>query len=261
VEPVYGTVIQLARMLWRAQGLTFTVTGVENVPTDGGAVIAINHTGYLDFTFAGLPAYRQKRGRKVRFMAKKEVFDNKITGPIMRSLRHIEVDRDSGAASFDEACRNLKEGELVGVYPEATISRSFEIKGFKSGAARMAIAADVPIVPHIIWGAQRIWTKGYPKNMWRPKVPISVAVGEPIAPTLPPTELTALLHSRMQHLLEQVQDAYGPHPPGEYWVPHRLGGGAPSLAEADRMDAEEAVQKAQANAAREEQAGPAGAPG
>ena len=85
--------------------------------------------------------------------------------------------------------------------------------------------------------------------MWRPKVPISVAVGEPIMPTLPPTELTALLHSRMQHLLERVQDAYGPYPPGEYWVPHRLGGGAPTLAEANRMDAEEAMQKARAKAA------------
>jgi 1-acyl-sn-glycerol-3-phosphate acyltransferase len=261
VEPVYGTVIQLARLVWRLQGLKFTVTGVENLPRTGGAVIAINHTSYFDFTFAGLPAYKQHLGRKVRFMAKKEVYDHKITGPLMRSLRHIEVDRDSGAASYDEACRKLKEGELVGVYPEATISRSFEIKQFKSGAARMAIAADVPIVPHIIWGAQRIWTKGHPKNMWRPKVPISVAVGEPIAPTLPPTELTALLHSRMQHLLEQVQDAYGPHPPGEFWVPHRLGGGAPSLAEANQMDADESIQKAQAKADREQQAGPAGPSG
>jgi 1-acyl-sn-glycerol-3-phosphate acyltransferase len=262
VEPVYGTVIQLARLIWRAQGLKFTITGVENLPRTGGAVVAINHTSYFDFTFAGLPAYKQHLGRKVRFMAKKEVFDSKLTGPIMRSLRHIEVDRDSGAGSFEQACRALKEGELVGVYPEATISRSFEIKEFKSGAARMAVAADVPIVPHIVWGAQRIWTKGYPKNMWRPKVPITVAVGEPIAPTLPPTELTALLHSRMQHLLEQVQDAYGPYPPGEYWVPHRLGGGAPSLAEANQMDAEEAIQKAQAKAARRaQQSGSAEAPG
>ena len=68
-------------------------------------------------------------------------------------------------------------------------------------------------------------------------MPISITVGEPIYPTLPAAELTALLHSRMQHLLEQVQDAYGPHPPGEFWVPHRLGGGAPTLAEANRMDA------------------------
>jgi 1-acyl-sn-glycerol-3-phosphate acyltransferase len=261
VEPVYGTVIQLARLVWRLQGLKFTVTGVENLPVTGGAVIAINHTSYFDFTFAGLPAYKQHRGRKVRFMAKQEVFDHKISGPIMRSLRHIPVDRDSGADSFEHACQALKEGELVGVYPEATISRSFEIKTLKSGAARMAIACDVPIVPHIVWGAQRIWTKGHPKNLRRPKVPISVAVGEPIAPTLPPQELTAVLHSRMQHLLERVQDAYGPHPPGEYWVPHRLGGGAPSLAEANQMDADEAIQKAQAKAARNMGADPTGAPG
>ena len=240
MEPVYGTIIQAARLSWRLQGLTFTVTGVENLPATGGAVVAIN------------------RGRKVRFMAKKEVFDHKITGPIMRSLRHIEVDRDSGAVSFSAAVAALKAGELVGVYPEATISRSFEIKDFKSGAARMAIEAGVPIVPHIVWGAQRIWTKGHPKKLLRPKVPIAVAVGEPIEPTLPAPELTQLLHSRMQHLLERVQDAYGPHPPGEFWVPRRLGGGAPTLAEANRMDLDEAAEKA---ARRAERSGPVGPPG
>ncbi|MGB3483894.1 MAG: lysophospholipid acyltransferase family protein [Mycobacterium sp.] len=250
MEPVYGTAIQLARLVWKVQGLKLTVTGLENLPRTGGAVIAINHTSYFDFTFAGLPAQRQGLGRKVRFMAKKEVFENKIGGPLMRSFRHIPVDRAAGAESFDEACRRLEAGELVGVYPEATISRSFEIKEFKSGAARMAIAAGVPIVPHVIWGAQRLWTKDHPKNMWRPKVPISVAVGEPIQPTLPATELTALLHHRMEHLLERVQEAYGPHPPGAFWVPHRLGGGAPSLAEAGRLDAEEAARRAQAKSDR-----------
>jgi 1-acyl-sn-glycerol-3-phosphate acyltransferase len=251
VEPVYGTIIQFARLMWRLQGLRFTVVGVENLPATGGAVVAINHTGYFDFTFAGLPAFLQGRGRKVRFMAKQEVFDHKITGPIMRGCRHIPVDRASGAASFDAAVQALKAGELVGVYPEATISRSFEIKEFKSGAARMAIAADVPIVPHIVWGAQRIWTKDHPKKLARPKVPITIAVGEPILPTLPAPDLTALLHSRMQHLLERVQDSYGPHPAGEFWVPHRLGGGAPTLAEAAQLDAEEASRRAAARAARD----------
>jgi 1-acyl-sn-glycerol-3-phosphate acyltransferase len=258
VEPVYGTVIQIARLVWRAQGLKFTITGEENLPVNGGAVVAINHTSYFDFTFAGLPAYKQGRGRKVRFMAKKEVFDNKLTGPLMRAMRHIEVDRGSGGDSYEQACHKLKEGELVGVYPEATISRSFEIKDLKSGAARMAIACDVPIVPHVIWGAQRVWTKGHPKNMRRPKVPIFISVGEPIYPTLPPTELTALLHSRMQHQLERLQDAYGSHPPGEFWVPHRLGGGAPTLAEANQMDADEAAEKA---ARRAGEAGSTEAPG
>ena len=244
MEPVYGSAIAATRLLWRVQGLKFNVTGVDHLPATGGAVIAINHTSYFDFTFAGLPAYEQGLGRKVRFMAKQEVFDHRITGPLMRGMRHIPVDRSSGAPSFDAAVQVLKGGELVGVYPEATISRSFELKEFKSGAARMAIAADVPIIPHIVWGAQRIWTKDHPKKMWRPKVPISVAVGEPIQPTLAPTELTALLRSRMQHLLEQVQDSYGPHPPGEFWVPHRLGGGAPTLAEAAELDAAELAERA-----------------
>jgi 1-acyl-sn-glycerol-3-phosphate acyltransferase len=255
VEPVYGTVIQIVRLIFRVQGLKISVTGVENLPSSGGAVLAINHTGYMDFMLAGLPYYQQGHGRKVRFMAKQEVFDHKITGPIMRSLRHIPVDRQSGAASYEAAVRNLKDGELVGVYPEATISRSFEIKEFKSGAARMAVEAGVPIVPHIVWGAQRIWTKGHPKKLFRPKVPIQIVVGEPIEPTLAIDELNGLLHSRMQHLLEKAQEQYGPHPAGEFWVPHRLGGSAPSLAEASQMDAEEAAEKAARRAQRDDPTG------
>lgn len=81
MEPVYGTVIALARLVWRAQGLKITVTGVENLPTSGGAVIAINHTGYLDFTFAGLPAYKQGLGRKVRFMASRRSSTTRSPGP------------------------------------------------------------------------------------------------------------------------------------------------------------------------------------
>jgi hypothetical protein len=67
---------------------------------------------------------------------------------------------------------------------------------------------------------------------------------------LPAAELTALLHHRMQHLLEQVQDAYGPYPPGAFWVPKRLGGGAPTLLEAARLDAEEAAARAARRAQR-----------
>ena len=71
-----------------------------------------------------------------------------------------------------------------------------------------------------------------------------MVVGEPIQPTLGPAELTTLLHSRMQQLLARAVDLYGPLPAGEFWVPHRLGGGAPSLAEASRLDAEEAAERA-----------------
>lgn len=251
MEPVYDTVIALARSLWAAEGLTFTVTGVENVPKTGGAVIAINHTGYLDFTYAGLPAFLQGK-RKVRFMAKKEVFDNKISGPIMRSLRHIPVDRGAGAESYRLAVDYLRDGELVGVYPEATISRSFEIKALKSGAARMAHEAGVPIVPTVVWGAQRVWTKGHPKRLGRTNIPISIGVGKPIDAEGDPVAVTAELHRVMSELLLELQESYGPHPQGEFWVPARLGGGAPTLEEANRMDADEQAEKAAKRAARTE---------
>ena len=252
MEPVYRTIIGLARTVFFVQGLKFEVTGAENIPAEGGAVITVNHTGYMDFTYAGLPARTPKR--YIRFMAKKEVFDNSISGPIMRALRHIPVDRGAGADSYKAAVEYLRRGELVGVYPEATISRSFEIKDFKSGAARMAVEAGVPIVPMAIWGAQRVWTKGYPKRLGRTNTPISIAVGKPI---LPPAdadekavaELTETVRDTMREMLLGLQKDYS-HEPGAYWVPARLGGGAPTLEEADAMDTAEAKAKAEARAAR-----------
>ncbi len=233
MEPVYRTVIGIARVVFAFEGLKFTVEGENNIPATGGAVIAVNHTGYLDFTYAGLPPRKVKR--YIRFMAKKEVFDNKISGPIMRALKHIPVDRGAGAGSYQAAVADLRRGELVGVYPEATISRSFEIKEFKSGAARMAIEAGVPIIPTVVWGAQRVWTKGFPKRLGRTNTPISIAVGEPIESVGTAAELTEKLHSVMQEMLLKLQDGYE-HEQGAYWVPARLGGSAPTLEQADKLD-------------------------
>ncbi|MFF0541537.1 lysophospholipid acyltransferase family protein [Nocardia thailandica] len=240
MEPVYRSIIGLARTLFFLEGLKFTVTGAENIPATGGAVVAINHTGYTDFIYAGLPARTPKR--YIRFMAKKEVFDSSVSGPIMRVLKHIPVDRTAGADSYLAAVDYLKAGELVGVYPEATISRSFEIKEFKSGAARMALEAGVPIIPVVIWGAQRIWTKGFPKRLGRTNTPISIAVGKPIEPYEPAADLTAELRATMQSLLAGIQETYE-HEPGAYWVPARLGGSAPTLEEANALDEAEAAER------------------
>ena len=107
--------------------------------------MVINHTGYLDFAYAGLAA--QRSGRLVRFMAKDSVFTHRVSGPLMRGMKHIPVDRAAGAGSYAAAVDALRDGEIVGVFPEATISRSFELKDFKNGAARMAAEAGVPILP------------------------------------------------------------------------------------------------------------------
>ncbi|MCA0159157.1 1-acyl-sn-glycerol-3-phosphate acyltransferase [Tsukamurella sp. M9C] len=250
MEPVYGTIIKVARGMWAYQGIKFTEVDFHKFPRTGGAVVAINHTGYLDFPFAGKPA-DEAGHRKVRFMAKQEVFDNSKTGPIMRALRHIPVDREAGATAYQAAVDALKSGELVGVYPEATHSRSFELKGFKSGAARMAIEANVPIVPVVVWGAQQVWTKGLPKQLGRNKFRVVIGVCDPLDPVGPPDELTARLKESMQAMLLQLQDLYGPHPQGEPWVPARLGGTAPTLEEADAMDAADLDERRRAREERQ----------
>ena len=152
--------------------------GEENIPDRGGAVIAINHTSYVDFLPAALAVYR--RHRRLRFMIKAEMQQVKVVNFLIKRTGTIPVDRDAGAGAYAVAVQRLREGELVGVYPEATISRSFELKEFKTGAARMAVEAGVPIVPLIVWGAHRIWTKDHPRQIGRNKMPITVQVGAPV---------------------------------------------------------------------------------
>lgn len=236
---VYAGLEYAARGIMAAQGLDPSFSGIEFIPRIGGAVLAMNHISYVDFICAGLAARR--RGRYVRFMAKRQLFDNAVTGPIMRACGHISVDRAEGTPSYEKAVAAVRGGELVGVYPEATISRSLELKAFKSGAARMAIEANVPIIPVAIWGTQRIWTKGHPKRLGRTNTPISLLVGDPIQPYEPVSTLTECLRRTMQQLLTSIQQDYH-HEPGAHWVPARLGGSAPAPADADKMDAKKASQ-------------------
>ena len=245
MEPVYTPVIGVARALFAAQGLKFTITGAHNIPTSGGAVLMINHLSYFDFAYAGLAAVPSKR--LVRFMAKDDVFRHKLSGPLMRGMHHIPVDRTAGAASFRTAVAALEEGEIVGVFPEATISRSFELKGFKSGAVRMAKAAGVPVLPMIIWGSQRVWTKGYPKRLGRTNVPITLSVGEPIPAGRKDNadDINVQIRARMTDLLHAAQEAYPAVPTSELkYLPARLGGSAPTLEQATLLDDEDAVRRA-----------------
>lgn len=241
-EPVYASVIAAAKTMFRVLDLRITVEGDQYVPTSGGAVLASNHVSYLDFIFAGLGA--QKSRRLVRFMAKEAVFTNRVSGPLMRAMKHISVDREAGAASYGAALRALGAGEVVGVFPEATISRSFTIKDLKSGAVRMAAASNVPIVPVAVWGTQRLWTKGRPRTLTRRHTPISILVGEPIpvARSDDQAAVTAQLRTVLTALLDRAQREYPDQPAGPedaWWQPAHLGGTAPTPQEAAAMDARE----------------------
>jgi 1-acyl-sn-glycerol-3-phosphate acyltransferase len=241
MEPIFRTLEIAGRTAVRATGTRISYQGLENVPEVGGAVIAINHTGYIDFLPAALAA--MYRRRRLRFMIKSEMQRVKSVNFLIRHSKTIPVDRRAGAGAYAVAVERLTEGELVGVYPEATISRSFELKEFKTGASRMALEAQVPIIPLIVWGAQRVWTKDHPKNLGRKKTPITVAVGTPLPPSGTPESLMGELRVEMTKLLHSVQEEYE-HPEGEYWVPRRLGGGAPTLNEARLRDEAELAERA-----------------
>lgn len=251
----YPPIIVLAKTLFKVLGQKITITGAENVPREGGALLAFNHIGYVDFVYGGLAA-QPAGGRLVRFMAKKEIFDHPVAGPIMRSLHHIPVDRGDGIGSFHHAVDFLRKGELVGIFPEATISRAMELKEIKSGAVRIAQEAGVPIIPVALWGTQRMMTKDHPKDFKRGKT-IHITVGEPFVPAGGDANAeTARLHDVLSALVDQTIQGYPSEeqPPGSWWLPAKFGGSAPTLEEAVEIDANErrerARRKAEARAAK-----------
>ncbi|MDG4863207.1 lysophospholipid acyltransferase family protein [Streptomyces sp. T-3] len=239
-ELVYRPVIGAALTLFKALDLKIDLKGTENIPRSGGAVLVSNHISYMDFIFAGLAARPQKR--LVRFMAKESVFRNKISGPLMRGMKHIPVDRNNGEVAYKHAMDSLRAGEIIGVFPEATISPSFTLKSFKSGAARMAQEAGVPLIPVALWGTQRLWTKGRPRNLKREHLPVTIRVGEAVEAPRDQYAgaITRRLRQRMEELLDSAQRAYPSRPKGAedtWWLPAHLGGTAPTPAQVREAEA------------------------
>jgi 1-acyl-sn-glycerol-3-phosphate acyltransferase len=221
------TVMRLQR--WRCE-----VTGLEHVPTTGGAVLAANHTSFWDFFTVGRAPYLGW-GRPVRILAKESLFRTPVFGWLMRKAEHIPVHRGTGTQALHSAVEALEDGELVLVLPEQTISPAFDLLPFKTGAARMAAAAGVPLVPAVSWGSHRFHTTGR-KPRWSWRLPVHVAYGPPLHPTPQddPIEVTAELRRRIEVLLEEAVTSYPDGAPaGVWWVPARHGGGAPTLAEAE----------------------------
>lgn len=239
-DRAYRRVVRAFAVIFRVLGFRLTVEGEEHLPLDGAAVLASNHIGFLDFTFIGYAA--RERGRLVRFMSKKSVFDAPLAGRLMRAMGHISVDRWTGASAYRDARRRLDDGDVVGVFPEATISRSFRLKPFKPGAAGLALAHGVPLVPCIVWGSQRVMTVDGRRSFRRGKA-ITITLGEPLhaSPDETLLSLTERLHHAMEALLDEAIERYPDQPRGDddrWWIPADAGGTAPDVESAARLDRE-----------------------
>ncbi len=237
--PAAGLMYRLAAWaaisVMRIQRWRFQVEGLEHVPERGGAVIAANHTSFWDF-FAVLQFPYLQLGRPSRILAKESLFRVPLFGRVMVATGCIPVDRGNGGDALTHAVTNLHSGELVLVLPEETVSRSFELLPFKSGPVRMAQESAVPVIPAISWGSHRFFTTGRrPRWSWR--LPVTVRFGEPffVGPDDDIEVVTKELRTRMHAMLEEVVIAYpAGAPSGAWWVPHRLGGGAPVHGDIER---------------------------
>lgn len=221
-------------------GYRIDVRGIEFIPAEGPAVIAGNHIGFLDFTFIGYAARPHRRF--IRFMTKSSTFQVPVVGRLMHAMGHIPVERRSGAQAYRQGLRLLDSGELVGVFPEATISRSWLLKPFKRGAAGLAVNRGVPLVPVVVWGGHRIFTVDGHRSLRR-RIPVTIVVGEPLlaADGESVDALSIRLHLAMEELLDEAISSYPETPRNDadkWWLPSDRGGTAPDPETAAVLDRE-----------------------
>ena len=164
----------------------FDIEGTDQIPAAGPAILVANHRSYFDPVALGITFAR--RGRAVRFLGKREVFDAPVVGPLARALGGIRVDRGTGSDEpLVDAAAALATGELVALLPQGTIprGRAFfepELSG-RWGAARLAAITKVPVVPIGLWGTERVWPRSERvPRMWNVTSPptVRVRVGEPV---------------------------------------------------------------------------------
>ena len=164
----------------------FDISGTENIPTEGPAIIVGNHRSYFDPAAMALALARTNR--TVRFLGKKEVFDAPVIGQLAAAMGGIRVDRGTGSdAPLAAAAEALANGDLVALMPQGTIPRGRAfydplLKG-RWGAARLAKLAKVPVIPIGLWGTEKVW----PRSSRLPNVlnlvsppTVTVRVGSPV---------------------------------------------------------------------------------
>lgn len=205
--------------------------GGENIPAKGGAVIAANHASHIDpLTFAH---FIWDHGRLPRYLAKAALWDVRFLGAIMKDTGQIPVYRMSTDASkaFSAAVEAVKDGKIVIVYPEGTLTRQPDLWPMvgKTGAARIALSADVPVIPVAQWGAHEILYPYAKRPRFFPRRTIHAYAGKPVdlddlrGKDITPVVLREATDRIMSAITSQLEEIRGEKAPTERFDPRRAG--------------------------------------
>ena len=188
-----------------ACGLCWTMEGLEHIEATGPVILASNHSSYLDPL--ALAWVADARHRRVRFLAKEQLFTKPGLGQLLNAMHQIPVARGKrdAATALDAAVSALHANECIAVFPEGTISMDLEPMVGKSGTARLAQSSGVAVTPVGMWGAHRIMFKGRRPNP-EPLVAQVAVVGKPIS-IAPDEPIKAATDRIMQAICECVQRA------------------------------------------------------
>ncbi|MBT2485677.1 MULTISPECIES: 1-acyl-sn-glycerol-3-phosphate acyltransferase [unclassified Microbacterium] len=227
--PLAAVVVPLVSLIAKIR-----VSGAEKLPREGAFILAPNHYSEFDPLIVAVAVWRS--GRAPRFLAKESLFRIPVLGWCLRRTGMIPVARTSSAASAKQTMKQSEElvehERGVIVYPEGTLTRDPELwpmRG-KSGAARLALADGIPLIPMAQWGTQEImgrYQKGL--SLWPLRKPVRVLIGDPVdvsdlrsRATEPAAlnEATARLMAAITQLLEQLRDEKAPV---ERWNPSSHG--------------------------------------
>jgi 1-acyl-sn-glycerol-3-phosphate acyltransferase len=156
--------------------------GHEHIPAEGGVIVASNHLSYVDWAAMALFVYES--GRYPAFLIKSSMFDVKGLGAFLRACGQFPVRRGEADAALvlKDAERGLDRGECLVFYPEGTATRDpgqWPMMA-KTGAARLALATGVPVIPLACWGAQVILPYGSKKPHLVPKHTVRMLAGPPV---------------------------------------------------------------------------------
>ena len=218
-----GLIIPIGSLLAR-----FRIVDGDKLPRTGAFILTPNHYTEIDPVMIGIVSW--KLGRLPRFLAKDSLFKVPVLGWFLRKSGQVPVSRGGsarGAAPLEAAQKIAEEGRIVIIYPEGSLTRDpvmWPMRG-KSGAARMALEQDIPVIPIAHWGTQQVMARYAKKISWFPRKTIDVKVGDPVDlsafrgrpldnSTL--TEATAVIMDAITALLEDLR---GEKAPAERWDP------------------------------------------